>query len=282
MGLALCTLPEYSAEKRHIIEFGRAGKWQSSEEETDEEDCMNFVRCRSRSLPDDVSTRPWKTKNFDGALRRNRGYSLQDRMKQRHRSPVVNLKAERAAKQYTNKLKDDSVKHLRHTVRIVDSIGGKKADMNEELRRQERVLRNADYDISYAEYETDLITQRLKNMRSLRSKLASTIPKRKPKLNLQPFNDFDLLDGETRFWSMSRTCPTKSRPIMGGTPKAAQIKSAIGELHAALDVVKVQQMDTSRVLKRQVGHLATFEDKLDCTNTKINTQSKVVNSMIPK
>merc|ERR1719285_423301 len=101
-------------------------------------------------------------------------------MKEWHRSSVVDRKAESAAKKYQDLVRNDTVKHLRNSVRVASSIACKGADIQEELRRQEHVLRKVDTDISYAEYETDQTTETLKGMKSLRSKFTSAIRKKKP------------------------------------------------------------------------------------------------------
>lgn len=284
MGLSMCSQQDRGSKKSYINEFQITEQWCISEEETEEDDSINFNSVnRSKSAPGDARG-PVKTTTLDrtktqGALDRTRGSSLEDRMRQWHRSSIVERKAERAAKQYTEMVQDDTLGLLRHTVRLAGSITEKGADINEELRRQELIFRKADHDISFAEYETDQTTQKLKGMTSFSGKIVGTIRKNKPKLKIQAFSDFDLMDGQIGLCSLSRSVSTQTTPAFKASPRDAkqlQIKSGMGELHAALDVITVQQMDAAWTLKRQERYLSKFDDKLDSTHTKINRQSRVI------
>jgi len=219
-----------SVEKKYINEFQILEESYTSEEESDyEERSVNFANIRrSKSLLNKSSKGPGKSttivkKKSDGALGRTRGFSLEDKMKAWHRSSVVYQKSERAAKLCTEMVEDDTLKQLSQTIRIAGSIAVTGADINEELRRQELVSRKADNDISFAEYGTD----QLKGVRT-------------------SFIDFDMLDGQNGLCSLSRSYSSSTSPMFESSPKCTkqlQIKSSMKELHAALDLITVQQMD---------------------------------------
>lgn len=268
-------------------QFRIFGPWRFSD--SDKEESPDWSVSIS-SMPDNFHREPKKinlnerarTKRMKGIMR---GFSPEGRTERWHRSPVEDAKAKNAANQYSEMVQDDTFKHLSHTVQLADSIAGKGAGINEELRRQERVLRQADADISFAEYETDQTIETLKGMRSLKSKLVSTIRKKKPKLKVQIFSDFDLLNRETGLSSVNRMLSPQPKPLYDRSwkdTKQQQIHGAMGELNAALDVVKVQQMDVAWALNRQEKYLAVFGNKLDSTHTKINQQRHIISSIISK
>jgi len=217
-------------------------------------------------------------------ISRSRGYSLHERMKHRSRSPKVDQAGELQAEKYVRFVKNDTLKHLHHTVRVAGSIVQKGNDINEELDRQGRVLLKAENDISIAEYETDQASQTLKGMSSLTSKVRSSIRRKEPKLKASELS-MDLLSGEIGLCALSRmsTCKTFSAITKSEEhTQEEQIKSGMGQLHQALDVIKMQQMDTARTLENQEGRLTSFEDKLVTTNNKIKCQSQIMKKIIGK
>jgi len=277
-------------------------QWNCSDYETDSEESAKTVKMvRSRSAAKTVtmvrnrSAPPTQLRRklrvipviekgkTDRGTEGSRGFSLENRMKEWHRSSVVNRKAECAAKQYTEMIQDDTLRHLSHSVRVAGSIAGKGSDINVELRRQELVLRKADVDISFAEYETDQTTETLKGMKSLRSKFSRSIRKKEPKLKAQLFNDIDLLNGEMGLNALSRKCSPRPVSEYGGSPKdikQKQIKTGMEELNGVLDVIKAQQIDAAWTLNRHGKHLTVFENKLGSTHKKINEQSQVISNII--
>lgn len=251
-----------------------------SDEETDEEesgDSVKLFRCRSAPAADAIrdqgKTTMLEKSKTERAVKRGGGFSLEDRMKEWHRSSVVDRKAESAAKKYQEMVSNDTLKHLRNSVLVAGSIAGKGADINEELRRQERVLRKADTDISHAEYETDQTTETLKGMKSLRSKLTSSIRKKKPKLKVQTFNDFDLLDGEIGLSSMSSMFTRKKnictrrlikRPYTEGDKGGyGRFKCCVRYYKGATDGYRMDAQstrETSRSVRKQIKQY-TYENK---------------------
>jgi len=280
---------EACAVTKGDIQIRQTWKFENSGSETDEEESVEFRRGRCRSWPNDA--RGAKTNTTFHKLKTERmttltrGYSLENRMREWHRSSGMDMKAERAAKKYTEMVKDDTLKHLRKSIIVATSAVGKGADINEELRRQEHVLRNADIDITFTECETNQTAQKLKGMTSLSGKLMSTIRKKKPKIRSQIYNDFDLLNGEVGLCSMSRRFSGVSRSQYRGAlkdTKEGQIKAGLGDLHEALDVITTQQFDTAWTLGRQKKHLSVFEKKLDSTQTEIKNQNQVMNCIVSK
>jgi len=265
--------------------------WHASEEE-DEEEAVSYPKVRkTKSVPpnvngDSVKIPPMARANTERVSRIS-GYSLAERMKdlQRRRSSVVSREGELLAKQYSNMVRNDTLKHLNNTVRVADSIVQKGANINDELGRQERFLCTVDNDMSTIDYDTDLTARTLKGMTSLRGKISSTISKRKSKRKLNKLN-FDLMAGEG-LCALSRISTTESLYSPTVTESSVytpeqQIKTGLGQLNNALDVIKVQQLDTAWALQRQEGFLSVFEGKLDTTHEKINHQNSLMKNIMNK
>merc|ERR1719419_45637 len=113
---------------------------------------------------------------------RSRERSLHKEKIDWHRSSVVNPEGELQAERYSKMITDDSLKHLRHTIRTAGSIVDKGTSINDELARQERVLSKAENDIAITEYETDQTTEKLKGMKSLKGKFSTMVWKKDPEL----------------------------------------------------------------------------------------------------
>jgi len=220
-------------------------------------------------------------------LSKSRSCSLQDRMRDRRQSPVVDREMEDSAEQYLKIVSEDSVKHLRHTIRVAGSIAEKGSDINKELARQERVIFKAASDSTITEYETDQVNEALKGMSSLGGKLANVIRNKtpKPKKNPPMHMDIDLINGEVGLFSFSRMSKCKS-PLLSKSAtedtQQKQLKDGFRDLHQALDVITIQQMDASWALDRQEERLSGFEDQLTTTHRKINSQSRLIKQIMGK
>merc|ERR1719320_836427 len=222
-------------------------------------------------------------------ISRMKGYSLQERMKQRSRcrSSVVDREGEFRAKQYASFVKEDTLKHLHHTIHVAGSIVQKGNDINEELGRQDRVLSKAENDISIAEYETDQTAQTLKGMSSLTNKIIDSIWRKEPKLKARACSELsvDLFDGETGLSSFSKMSGCRSfSPNVESKEHTheEQLKSGMGQLHMALDIIKMQQLDTARTLENQEGRFTAFDVKLETTNNKIKCQGQIMKKIMGK
>jgi len=267
--------------------------WYSSEEEDNEVEVASFSGVKKRrSLPKDFYRDSMKTSPTPTArakTERNsrvKGYSLAERMKERQRSSVVSREGEFLAQQYSKMMAADTLEHINHTVCVAGAIVNKGAHINEELSRQERVLGKAGDNMSIIEYDTELTAHSLKGMTSLRSKIASKISGQKPKKKVKDLSEmnFDMLIGQPGLCAFSRTgtynssITTKS----SGLTQQDQIKAGFEKLHDALDVIKVQQLDTAWTLERQKGRFSGFEEKIGTTHEKINRQSILMNKIMSK
>jgi len=224
---------------------------------------------------------------------RSRGWSSQEKMKNWHRSSVVNQEAELQAKRYSEMVMDDTLKHLSRTIRTAGSIVEKGTCINNELARQDRVLSNAETDISIAEYETDQVSETLKGMRSLRGKLKSVIWKKEPKLRITEFDsrrstfsnvNFDSLEEGVGLCAFSKM-DSKSQSLFKKTSEdkqQIQFKAGVGQLHKVLDIMTEQQKEAACALESQEGRLSTFENRLTTTNNKINRQSQMIDTIMGK
>jgi len=223
---------------------------------------------------------------------RPRECSMREKMKDWHRSSVVNPEGELHAKRYSKMITDDSLEHLRHTIRTASSIVEKGTAINDELARQERVLSTAENDIAFAEYETDQSTQKLKGMKSLKGKLASVIWKKEPKLQINEYSketstfsnvNLNLLGDDIGLCAFSKMqSSTASISEDKEDLQQVKIKAAIGQLHKTLDAISVQQVDTAWALENQEGRLSMFENRMSTTHQKINCQTQMIKSIMGK
>jgi len=261
-----------------------------TEEETDNENelaKLNQRMVQSRSLPDLRKGLGEAPPIARARTARTGGYSLQERMKDWHRSSVVDPEGESQAEEYCKMVTDDTLKHLNRTVRMASSIVEKGTDINQELARQERVLLKAENDLSMAEYETDQANETLRGMKSLKGKLSSILRKKEPKLKVNPLSkiNMDLMDGAPGLSPFSRinNCQSiSSSKVETEDTQENQLKQGMGTLHQALDMIAIQQMDTAWALERQEGHLSVFENKMSTTQQKINRQSQMINKIMEK
>jgi len=212
----------------------------------------------------------------NGELSKSSGCSLQDRMKDRRRSLLVDQKMEDKAKLYSKIVTEDSLKRLRRTVRLAGSIVEKGSDINKELARHERVMLRVASNVAKAEYETDLATVALNGMSPLRGKLATVIWKKKPRLkvNTSKNNDVDLINRDVGLFSFSRMTNCNSPiPSKGATQdrQRQEIKVGFGHLNQALDVITIQQLDTAWALNRNEDLFTLCEDEIATTNQKVKS-----------
>jgi len=285
---------ETNGKGSNTSSFHFTERWYVSEEEEDDKE--EFFRVKSltvNSLPDNFHRDSVKTYPGERAkterMSRVKGYSLEEKMKQRHRSSSVSREGEEWAKQYSKKVTDNTLEHIHDTVVVANSIVLKSASINEELGRQERVLSNAEKDISAAEYDTDVTSRTLKGMSSLGGKIANTLSTRKPKKKIKVSSEinFALINGELGLCAYSRMGSTESYYSNTGTESSVhtaehQIKAGIGQLHNALDVIKIHQLETAWALERQEGRFSVFEDKMDTTNKRLYNQNKMINKITSK
>jgi len=292
MGLAMCSKASYRITS-NSSRFDYTAEWHIPD--SDAEDAEEYIELpkmsKSKSMPPpaDLVKASEKTPCMGRAkterVSRITGYSLEDRMKNRHRSLVVERSGEKQAEQYGKMVVDDTLLHLHHTIRLAGSITEKGIDINEELYRQENVLCNADHDIAMAEYETDQTSDTLRRM-TLKGTLTSVIKRKKSKMKPNAFkNHVDLLNGEPGLNAFSRMLYSKS--LTTGRESSEdnqqhQIKKGVGHLHEALDIITAQQLDTAWSLQRQGGRLSVFEEKIGGTHGKINRQSKRISRIMSK
>jgi len=298
MGVNMCSCNPRSS----INKFQCTEEMVTSEEHEDTDDDGEFFNLgtmrTSFSMPDElrhalkVETEHRRAKS----LRIPRCSRLEKR-KDWHRSSIFNPEEELKAKRYSTIVSDDSLKHLRETIRTASSIVDKGTAINDELARQENVLSKAENDIAFAEYDTEQTTQTLKGMKSMKGKLASVIWKKEPKLRIDEFRketstfskvNFNLLEQDVGLCAFSKMQGSKasslSKDISEDTEdmQQTQIKAGIGQLHKALDAITRQQVDTAYALDKQEGRLSVFENRVGTTHQKINCQTQMINSIMGK
>jgi len=298
MGVSMCSnacnrstnsLPEF----QYTEELHTSDEWDISD---DDQSFLPGRLGRSITMPAELRKIMDDTANIrrtkSAYSTRPRECAMREKMKDWHRSSVLNPEGELQARRYSKMVTDDSLEHLRHTIRTASSIVEKGTAINDELARQERVLSTAENDIAFAEYETDQTTQKLKGMKSLKGKLASVIWKKEPKLRINEFCqetstfsnvNLDLLGDDVGLCGFSKM-QNSTTSITEDTEdvQQAMINEGIGQLNKALDAIKVQQVDTAWALGKQEGRLSVFENRVSTTHQKINCQTQMIKSIMGK
>jgi len=263
-------------------------EWCTPDEESvDAEDQYSnslMVKQKSISMPPELrrilGEVPPRKQRKSEPIPKSGWYSLQAQRRNRRRSSVVDPKTEDTARRYSKTVTEDSLKHLRRTIRIAGSIAEKGSDINKELVRQDRVILTAEIDTSIAEYEIDRAAEVLMGMSSIRRKFATVVKKKKPTLKVRPYRNInmDLINGEVSLSAFSRMSNCKSSiPSKHATDDTdqKQLKEGIGHLNQALDVISLQQMDAAWALDRHEERLSVFEDQISTINRKINSQTQI-------
>jgi len=291
----MCSISK--GERGNIDEFQYDMRWDTSEEQEDADDDSEYFNLgrmgRCMSLPDMVDLEketPLDRTKTERVLR-SRAFSFQTKMIDWHQSSVMNREAELQAKRWCKMVTDDTLKHISHSVHIAEKIVEKGVAINNELARHDSLLSKAEADISISKYETEQVDETLKGMRSFRSKLKNVIWKKEPKLKMEefdsktgPFNkvNLDLFEANVESCTSSNT-ECKSPSLSKDTSddmQQIQIKAGMGQLHKALDVIAVQQMEVAWTLDTQEERLTMFENQLTTTNEKINHQSRMISRIM--
>jgi len=293
MGVSMCS--PSTGDQVNLDEFQYDMQWDTSDEQEDTDDENEFFnlgkmgKCMSSEGMSDLETATPMIRAKTGRALSSRGFSFPEKMANWHQSSVMNREAELRAKRWCKMVTDDTVENLSHTVRIAGSIVEKGVAINNELARQGTLFSKAETDISLCKYETDQVTETLKGMRSLRSKLKKVIWKKEPKFKMDEFDSkttpfskvkLDLFEQNRESCSLS-TC--KSPSLSKDTSEDVQqnqIKAGIGELHNALDIMAIQQMKVASALDTEEERLSMFEKQLTATNEKLTRQSRMIRRII--
>jgi len=294
MGVSMCS-QVCNGTVDNIYDFERTEEWYYPDEESVDDDGGYFkspMALKSTTMPPDLrrvlgEASAMKRAKSEQLLPKSSRCSLQYRMRNRRRSSMVDREMEDNAERYSEALTEDTLKHLRHTIRIAGSIVEKGSDINKELARQEKVMERAENDAKIAEYETDQVTEALKGMSSLRGKLATAIRKKRPKLKVNPprHMEINLMNGEVglvAYSSMSNCMSSIPSKVATEDTQQNKLNESFGHLHEALDVITIQQMDAAWALGRHEERLSVFEDQMTTTHRKINSQSRMINKIMGK
>jgi len=307
MGVSMCSLS--NAEKADLHEFQYDMEWDTSEEDEDTDDDNEYFNLgkmgRCMSLPDlsDIETVSQRNTNAKQVLKSQAFHekmkvwhrssvgspeaAFHEKMKVWHRSSVVSPEAELQAKCWCNMVANDTLKHLSHTVRIAGWTVETGVTINNELSRQDEVLSRAETDLSTSQYETEQLAETRKGMRSLGSKVKNVIWKKSPKLKINEFDSktssssnvkLELFEEDVTSCSLGKMeCKSPSSSTNTSQDiQQIQIKKGLGQLHNALDIMAVQQMDVAWTLDTQKARFNIFENQLTTTNENINRQRQMI------
>jgi len=272
---------------RNVLSSQLSEDYNFSEEEFEKEVVSFANGRRTMSLPRDFNGKsirisPLKRTKTD-RISRLSGSSLKERMREHRRSSVVSQEGELWAQQYSKMITDDTLEHINHTLNVADAIIQKSGHINEELGCHEHMLCTAENDMSAVEHDTELTSKILKEMSSLPGKIVSKMSRKKPKQKRKVLGkiNIDSLNGHSGLLAFGGMASCESLHIRAASESSKshpeeQIKTALGRLGNALDVIKAQQLDTAWALERQQGHLNLFGDKLDKTTEEISRQNTLM------
>jgi len=300
MGVSMCSQVCYRPE-HSFYDVERTEEWPTPDEfcndgsesfYSDEGEYFhNPMGMQSKSLPSDLN-RVWREVSAKKRIRseqfsRPRGYSLEDRMKERHQVSMVDREAEDVAERYCELVREDSARELRRTISVARSIAEKGSDINKELARQGQVISTAERDISIAEFELDSTVGILKGMSSLRGKFAQVVGRNKPKPGAIPCGNMnmDLMNGEASLLSFSKLTTDEQSFLSEDETEdtcAKEISKGIGQLNRALDVISIQQKEAAWALNKHEESLSAFEGQIATTHGKIRSQSQMMKKIVNK
>jgi len=289
--MKLCSQASNSERRNVYQNFPRTLDLLDSEEQEDtENDSDYFIPCRKSKSMDMIEKsklgKPGSVKKAESVpVMRSRGYSYGVNTKDWHRSSVVNREAELQAKRYSEIIKQDTLKTLSNTISTASFTVEKCAALNNELSRQDPVLSKADTDIAITEYQTDQLTQTLRGRSSLRSKLKGVTGKKEPKLGTKTSNcdanpcrngNLDSMGEDLGLCALSKI----DYNLSSLDRHQIQFNAGVAQLHKALDIMKLQQMDAALALDRNVVPLNSFGERLIATKDKINCQSDMIKKIM--
>jgi len=289
MGLLLCSKLKDTGKGSFCNSLGE--EWHDEESDTDYEESQDTVTCaKSKLMSADVVSKAEKAnpiiKRKSQRVVQKSGFSLQRKMSAWARR-YSDTPQERVAKEYAEALEDNTLEHLNKTVGYAGLIVNKGAEINEELTRQGNVLRKADINVLQAEHDVEQTIETLRKMKCPGGKAKSVFMGGKPVLKTSTFIDNDALTKIPSMFECSRyvkprsiSLPVNIKPTED--TKQQQIMNVMGDLHAALDVITIQQLDTAEALKCQEEHMLVFEDEICKMDDGIKCNAEVINNMLAK
>jgi len=205
--------------------------------------------------------------------------SLAEKMAERRNNPnprneftVEGVKGEREAKSYMNALQKNSAAQITETFETLESMIQKETDTLVELKRQGKVVKQANRDILAAEKDISDTNYRLKGMQSVGNKLANIIFG-KPSSAPIYVSDDELDIGYRR----SSSTPIKLPSRVGS--KSEWINDGIDQLCHLLDIVEHKEIELGYELEKEEEAMNRLDQNMDHIEEKITNQSKLMKSM---
>jgi len=215
-------------------------------------------------------------------FRRKRGQqSLRARISARNSNRFHNefVGQKRAASVYVNALEESTTVDLRAAYRDAESLLEKGNDIHEEVKRQSKIIKQANRDIEATEMDICDTSHRLKGMESVGGKLKNIVWRK-------PARPQGIFIHECDDWSSnSRRCSNPSARHPSYNDKMTNqelIKEGVDRLVHVLDVVEHTQEDISKELGKQEKHLQCLDHNIDHIEHKIHNQTKIMKKVRKK
>jgi len=227
--------------------------------------------------------------------RSTRGPSLRKRLIERkliHSSPATpwSFDAERKANISVNAendnalerlsetfFEDNSLKQLRETNRLAQSMVVKGDEMREELIRQGKVTEQANRDVFNTEQDINETSSTLRGM-TFRGKLANMVWRKNSKR--RQYNDFEYENDRPYHLPRSMSLPAKfASPNLRAKTKQQRIKNDVNQLIQSMDTLRDQQLGIAEELEYQDPHLKELGTNMARVNDKMKRQTRQINDL---
>jgi len=186
---------------------------------------------------------------------------------------------EREAKSYMNELQDNTIGHLRKTCSTLETIIQKENDTMEELKRQDKVVKQANRYIHATGEDLNDTDWRLKGMQSTSNKLENMFRK-KPKHCMSP--QICTLSKELENGYRRRFTTPIKLPSQRCGNKSNWINEEVNQINHLLGKVEYKVIELGHELKKQETALHRLEQNIDQIGIKIPNQTKLISSLTRK
>jgi len=207
--------------------------------------------------------------------------SLAEKIQQYKCRSVGAIRGEQHARSYCDALENNTLEELDRTFQMATSIVQKGADIDEELKRQDKLIEQASEDIHASGEIVSETNWRLRGMESWGGKAANLIWRKKPRTpNVYPeylstYSGLQIVRNVPGSQGSSRTSSPRST-----NSKQSQIKEKVNQISSTLDLIESQQVSFGDILHHQEEGLSTFESHMERFDDKLQKQTVLVRKIV--